>query len=266
MGQALDTITGQVTAPGATFTGWTLAAGDSLQIRNADFSKAIKLVSLWAKNQVVGELRIRSPKLHDNVHGIHEAVLASDVEPFLPESILQTLIPQDTLIAEQTGSAVAGQIEQGSLLVYYTDLPGVAARLIAPADVQKRGTNLVTVELAITPGATGGYSGQLAIDAGEDLLQANTDYAVLGFAVSARCTTVSVRGADTGNLRCSCPGEATKRDMTRDWFVRLSNASGLSLVPVINSANKGNTFVDIVQDQAAAAVTVDVILAQLAAA
>lgn len=266
MGKAVDTITGQVTAPGATFTGWTLASGDSLQIRNADFTKPIMLLGMWAKNQVAGALRLRSPKLHDNVHGIHETILASDVEPFLPESPLQKLIPQDTLIAEQTGSAVGGQIEQGSLLVYYEDLPGVAARFTDLADVQKRQLNLVTVELALTPGATGGYSGQLAIDAQEDLLQANTDYALLGYVVDARCTSVCVRGADTGNLRVSGPGETTKRDLTRKWFVHLTQQTGLALIPILNSANKGNTFVDVVQDQAAGAVTVDLILAQLAAA
>lgn len=265
MGTAMDTISGQVSAPGATFTGWTLAAGDSLQVRNGDFSKPIYLLNMWAKNQVAGELRIRSPKLHDNVKGIHEIVVVNDVEPFLSDAVMQKLIPQDTLIAEQTGSGVGGQLEQGSLLVYYTDLPGVAARFVGLADVQKRQVNLVTVELALTPGAGGGYSGQLAINAQEDLLQANTDYAILGYAVSARCTTVSVRGADTGNLRCSGPGEPTKRDFTRNWFVHLSQQTALALIPVINSANKGNTFVDVVQDQAAGAVTVDLIMAQLSA-
>jgi hypothetical protein len=266
MGFAIDTISGQVTAPGATFTNWTLASGDSLQVRNADFSKPVYLLNMWAKNQVAGELRLRSPKLHDNVHGIHESVLVADVEPFLADAVLQKLIPQDQLIAEQSGSGVAGDLEQGSLLLYYTDLPGVAARLISLADVQKRQVNLVTVELALTPGATGGYSGQLAIDAQEDLLQANTDYALLGMVVNARCTTVSLRGADTGNLRVSCPGEPSKRDTNRNWFVYLSEQTGLALIPVFNSANKGNTFVDVVQDENAGAVTVDLVLAQLAAA
>lgn len=264
MGSAIDTVSGFVTAPSSTFTAWTTAVGDTLQVRNSNPAKRTYLLEMWAFNQVAGTLRVRSPKLHDNVQGIRAGIPAASVDFLLPYQQSQTLYPQDVLIAEQTGSAVGGQIESGSLLIYYEDLPGVAGRFIDPPTLNKRGVNVVNVELAMTPGAAGGYSGQLALNAQFDLLQANTDYACTGYVVNSRCATVSLRGPDTGNLRCGGPGEPSKRDQTCEWFWKLSQWTGIPLMPIINSANKAGTFGDCVQNQAAGAVTVNWIFVQLA--
>jgi hypothetical protein len=264
MGTALDTISGYVTAPGATLTAWTPGLGDTLQIRNSNPAKRTLLMEIWAYNQAAGTLRVRSPKLHDNVQGIRANVVASQTDFWLPFQISQLLYPQDILIVEQSGSATGGNIESGGLMIYYEDLPGVAGRFIDPPGLQKRGVNIVNVELALTPGAAGGYSGQLALNAQFDLLQANTDYAVVGYVVSARCTSVCLRGPDTGNLRCSGPGEPAKKDQTCEWFWKLSQWTGIPLCPIINSANKAGTFTDCVQNQAATAVTVNWIMVQLA--
>jgi hypothetical protein len=159
-----------------------------------------------------------------------------------------------------------GQIESGGIMVWYEDLPGVAGRFIDVPTLQKRLVNIFTQETAITPGAAGGYSGQLALNAQFDLMQANTDYALMGYVVSARCCSVSMRGPDTGNLRCAGPGEPSKRDLTAQWFWYLSFLNNLPFMPIINSANKAGTFVDVVQSQAATAVTVSWVMAQLAPA
>ena len=266
MGTAIDTISGFNVAPGSTFNAWNLAVGDTLQVRNSNPAKHTLMLEAWAHNQVAGTTRIRSPKLHDNVQGIRFAVPANSVDFNMPYPVSQVLYPQDVLIAEGTGSSVAGQIESGSILVYYEDLPGVAGRFLAPQDLVKRGVNVVNVEIALTPSAAGGYSGQLALNSQFDLLQANTDYCCVGYLCSARCCTVSLRGPDTGNLRCSGPGEPLKRDQTVEWFWKLSNFTGLALCPVINSANKQGTFCDCVQNQAAAALTVNWVFVQLAPA
>lgn len=264
MGFALDTISGFVTAPGNNFTAWTTAVGDSMQIRNSNPAKRTLLLEMWGYNQAAGTLRVRSPKLHDNVQGIRAALVANQSDYLLGYPVTQTLYPQDVLIAEQTGTATAGQIESGGLLVYYEDLPGVAGRFIDGPGIQKRGVNVVNVELAMTPGAAGGYSGQLALNAQFDLLQANTDYACVGYVVSARASSVSLRGPDTGNLRCSGPAEPLKRNETCEWFWKLSDWTGIALMPIINSANKAGTFSDTVQNQAATALTVNWIFVQLA--
>ncbi len=264
MGAALEVIAGQATAPGATFTGLTMNAGNSLSIRNAALNADVRLVEMWAKNQAVGVFRIRSPKLHDNVQGIRVRNPASLVIEMLPWQTYQKLVPQDLLIAEITGSAVGGQFEQGAALIYYSDLPGQAARLTTVSDIQKRGVNIFTVESTITPSAAGGYTGAQAINANFDLFKANTDYALLGYRVDTRCCVVRWTGIDTGNLGVGGPGEPNISDVTENWFTWLSGYQNLPLIPVFNSANKFGIVTDIMQDQSAAVVVLTSIMVELA--
>jgi hypothetical protein len=182
----------------------------------------------------------------------------------IPYDIYQRLVAQDTLIAEITGSAVGGQFEQGAALLYYSDLPGQAARLTTVADLQKRGVNIFTQESTITPGAAGGYSGAQALNANFDLMKANTDYALLGYRVDTRCAVVRWTGIDTGNLGVGGPGEPAISDVTENWFSWLSRWQNLPLIPVFNSANKSGITTDIMQDQAAAAVVLTSIFVELA--
>jgi hypothetical protein len=265
MGKALEVISGRVTAPGATFTAVTMAAGSSLTIRNAPLDSDIRLLQVWADNQAAGVLRIRSPKLHDNVQGLRFDLTVSDTSPLLPYGWSQKVISQDALVVEMTGSAVAGDLEQFAALIYYANLPGSDARLMSKQDVMGRVMNIVTVENTITAGAAGGFSGEESIDAEFDLLKANTDYALLGYNVDVECSLVRWRGADTANLGVGGPGHETLRHITAYWFAMLSDAFGLPLIPVLNSANKGNVLIDVVQDENAAAVTVTSILAELGA-
>jgi len=263
MGRALELITGFVTAPSTTFTPWTLASGNSLTIRNAALDSLIQLLQAWAKNQTAGTLRIRSPKLHDNVQGLRLDAASSDVKPLLPDRFMQKLIAQDTLVVEQTGSATSGDIESGAMLIYHADLPGTDARLLTADEVMERMVNLLTVENTLALGTAGGYSGEEAIDAEFDLLKANTDYAILGYLVDVECTSVRWRSSDFGNLGVGGPGDDLGRAYTRSWFMELSMKHGLALVPVFNSANKGNTLVDGAQDENGTDVTLTTILGEL---
>jgi len=265
MGAVLDTVSFQVTAPGTgAFVASTPATGDSLTIRNTALTDPIFLLNHWVWNNAAGTTRIRSPKLHDNVQGIRREVVAAQVD--FTESLVvpQRFWPQDTLIVEQTGSATAGQIETGSILIYYANFPGIAATFIDLPTLQKNIINLFSNIVSITPGVAGGYSGALAINATEDLFIANTWYAILGFAASARVATIAVRGPDTGNLRASAPGEPGKQDITVRWFPLLTAWYGIPLIPVFNSANKASTFIDVVSNQTGGALSVNVMMAQLA--
>jgi len=263
MGRALQVITGFVTAPGATLTAWTLASGDSLSIRSAAIESPIHLLQAWADNQVAGTLRVRSPRLHDNVQGIRLDVTASDVSPLLPTGIMQRLFAQDTLVAEQSGSGVAGDIETGAVLVMYDNLPGVDGRLASWEQVKPLIKHILTVENTLALGIAGGYSGEEAIDAEFDLLKANTDYALLGYLVDVECAVVGWRGIDTGNLRVGGPGNETLRHITSEWFIRLNRLTGLPTIPVFNSANKSGILIDGAQDENGTDVTVTTILAEL---
>ncbi len=264
-GPALELLTGIATAPSTTFTAVTMASGNSNAVRNCDPNKMTRLLEAWADNQAAGNLRVRSPNLHDAVQGIRLGIIAGNVVPLLPTIGGQRLVPQDVLTIELTGSATAGDIETGCLLVYYEDLPGIAGRFLTPADLKARIKNVFTVENTLATGTAGGYSGEEAINAEFDLFKANTDYAILGYLVSAECAAVRWRGADTGNLGVGGPGDSGNYALTQEWFVRLSRLFEQALIPVFNSANKAGFLIDAAQDENGADVTVTTICAELAA-
>lgn len=264
MGLALEMISGRATAPGATLTALTMAAGNSLTVRNTSFTSDIRLINTWVFNNAAGISRLRSPKLHDNVQGIRYRADAADPVPLMPTGAWQKLTPQDTLIAEISGSATGGQIEQAQYLIWYQDLPGSQSRLANWSDIAPRVVNYLTNEVAITPGTAGGYSGQVSINSTFDLLQANTDYAILGGMTDVACAAVRVQGPDTGNLGVGFPGYMANRNFPGRFFKDLNEELGIPTIPVFNSANKNGTLVDIVQNQAGNAVNVTLILCQLA--
>jgi len=260
---AFELITGFVTAPSTTLTALTMAAGNSLTIRNTNNAGAIGLVQAWADNQAAGTLRIMSPRLHDNVQNLRLGVFASEVYPLLPAQPQQLLVSQDTLAASLSGSATASDIETACMLIYYESLPGIEARLIDPTELNRRMINLMSVENTLALGTAGGYSGQEAINAEYDQMKANTDYALIGYIVSAECACIRWQGADTGNLGVGGPGHDTNRNVTRSWFLDLSEATGVPLIPVFNSANKNGILIDGAQDENGTDVTVQSIFAEL---
>ncbi len=266
MPHALELVSGRVTAPGGTLTALTMAAGNSATVRMADLKSTAALISTWAFNNAAGIWRIRSPKLHDNVQGLRYRITASDPISEWVMGQWQKLVPQDTLTLELSGSAVGGQIEQAQLLIYYTDLPGSAARFIGIPELLQRTVNVWTTEIAITPGVAGGYSGQVAINSTFDNFKANTDYAIVGFTVDVACAAVRFTSPDFANLGLGGPGNVTSRHLNARWFYELTQKFGVPLIPVFNAANKFGTLVDIVQNQAGAAVNVTAILHELAVA
>jgi hypothetical protein len=260
---AIELLTGFVTAPSTTFTALTMASGNSLTIRNTAVDALILLAQAWAVNQTAGNLRIRSPQLHDNVQGLRLRVNASEGDPLLPKRPFQVLQTQDTLVAELTGSATAGDIEQASMLIYYESLPGIEARLITPDELRDRIVNLVTVENSLALGTAGGYSGEEALNAEFDLLRANTDYAIIGYHVSAQCCCVRWRGIDFGNLGVGGPGNELDAELTRSWFVDLAMNLDRAAIPVFNSANVAGVLVDGAQDEDGVDTVLTTILAEL---
>src|SRR5436190_8661036 len=111
MPPALDTVTSTGTAINTTLAATTIASGDSFTVKNAPLNSDILLLNAWVDNQANGEVRIRSPKFHDNVDAIRSRVLTGIVKPLLPYGVPQKLYAQDTEIVELAGSATAGDIE-----------------------------------------------------------------------------------------------------------------------------------------------------------
>jgi hypothetical protein len=260
----IQTYTG--TAINTTLAALAAVSGDSLAVPNFGLEKKAHILQLWADVQAVGTLRIRSPKMHDNVNGIRIDTIASDVRPLLPWGVPQRLYPSDNLIVELAGSATAGDIEMVTLLMAFEDLPGITARFITPEQLRARHEQLLTVENTIATGTTGGYSGAEAINAEIDQFQQGVDYAILGYKVDAECQAIGYRGPDFGNLRVGGPGDETDSDILPNWFVRLSHEFGMPLIPVFNGSNKASVLIDAAQDENGTDVTVTTFLAKLRAA
>jgi hypothetical protein len=268
MGQAIELLTGNATAPGTTFTSLTMATGNSNTIRSANLNSPVGLLGAWAFNNGAGAFRIRSPRLHDNVQGIRMIVDALDPSVRYPRyQFMQPLIPQDVLTLEITGSATAGKIECASLLVYYGDLPGVNARFITTAQLKKWGLNMMGQQTNITAGSAGGYSGQVAVNslANANNWKANTDYALMGYICDTACDAVRIQGADVGNLGIGGPGRASDPNMTAYWFCWLSDYYGIAMVPVFNAANVNAILVDVAQNDGGAAVNITFFFVELMA-
>ena len=249
MGKALQVLSGFVTAPSTTYTAWTMGSGDTLSVRSCPEGAKIHLLNMWADNQAAGFLRVRSALLHDNVIGMTAGIVASEVYPLMSSGLGQNLKSQDLLTVEQTGSATGGDIESGSLLVYYEDASGAAARLARYQDIAGRIESYMLVTNTLASGTAGGYSGEEAINAEVDQWKANRDYALLGYLNGAECCTIGWRGPDTSNFRVGGPGMENNRNLTRNWFIELSMATGLATIPIINSANKAATLIDCTQDE-----------------
>lgn len=264
VGAVLDLVSGFTTAPGAGPVALTMAAGDSLSVRQAAAAKNIRLISFWNTNKVAGFGRVRSPRMHDNINGIRALATVANGLPAMPLGWSQPLYSQDTLIAENGGSGVAAAIEQMSLMIYYDAMDGSIATFMSPADVRAKGVNMMTVRTTHAFGAAGGYSGGVAINSTDDNGKFTKYYALTGYKVSAQCGAIAYRGVDTGNLRCGGPGLLAAPHVTENWFMRLSDALGIPLVPVINWANRAGVTVDGTQDDGAAAVTLQTFLVELA--
>lgn len=263
MPAALELVSGRAVAPSTNFTGLTVNAGNSLTVRAAEQGSFILLLQIWCDTQAAGTLRVRSPRLHDNVQGIRLDTVAGDVVPLLPWGLAQPLLSQDPLTVEITGSATAGDVEAVSMLVYYQDLPGSDARLAAWEEVAPRIRHVMTIENTLALGTSGDYSGEEAINSEFDQWRADTDYALLGYFVDTECCSIRWRGADLGNYGVGGPGEPGLRHITKDWFLLLSQAYGLPLIPVFNSDNRAGVLIDGFQDENGADPTVTSIFAEL---
>jgi hypothetical protein len=260
----LDTIAFQATAPGASAAA-AAVPGDSLTIKNALAGSDVSLITFCGFQNLGGYQQITAPSFSDTTRGIRGVLATGIALPIIPIGIYQSLQAQETLSVTLSGSAVVGQIEQGWAAVWYANLPGQDGRYLTEAEVDAKTVRFVTVQATINAGITGGWSGSELITSESDLLRANTDYALLGITTNVGCAAVGVRAPDWANSRVAVPGMSTRNDYTSAWFSRLSNFTGYPCIPVFNSANKNNIFIDVLANQTGPVVGVALMLVELTA-
>lgn len=259
MGIAIDTVAGSVANPGAAFTAVVAAGGDSFTVRAFQSPDYARLERIIRGGATSGGVRVRSPRLHDNVTGIKFVTSQTPSIMLLPRQFGQPLYPVDQLVVEVTGGAA--ETDAAALGIYYSNLGGVNARLHSWGDVAGNIAELKTITVAVATGAVGTWV-DTAINATEDLLKADNDYAVLGFTVDVATMCVGLKGIDTGNLRICAAGTTDTSD-TAEQFIQQGEREGTPHIPVINSNNKANTFVSTFHNGATQNVNVELILARL---
>lgn len=259
----LDAITFSVIAAAATGSAMAPITGDSAVVRSAPNPESPLLIAAFTKAQTAGTTQIVFPYGHDTTRNIrYRNVIASPMN-MLPNACLQPMKSQDLITATLAATAVAGDVELLTLLMAYPELGGGSDKFIGYADFMSRVDEFVTIEDTITPTVASTYSGARALNAVTTSLKANRDYAVIGCVTSQSAGNLTIRGQDTGNLRCAMPASAGVQQESRDWFVQLAAWSELPMIPVINAANQSGTFIEIVQDENLAAVPFSLLLALL---
>lgn len=258
---AMEVVLGADTVAAAAFTALTAGAGNSFVVRDYPDSAQAFIWDLWAQQATAGQVRLHSARMHDDVQGLIFNVLAATTRGLFPTYARQKVYPNDQLRFEHTNGGVV-EVDCAAFLAYYTELPGVAARLSMWDQVNPNIVNLVTVNTVVAAGAVGAWSAGTVLTTTSDLLKADTDYAILGYHCSVASTCVGIQSSDTGNLRVGGPGVIEALE-TRDWFVRLSHDIGGPAIPVFNSNNKGSVLLSIA-NPAGAAANVTLFLAQLA--
>lgn len=261
---ALDTIAAFQTVVASNLAVGVMAPGDSAVVRNFPSSASAKLLDLFYDDVTSPQpARIRSALLHDNVRGIQVTPGVTAPSKLLPSWALQDLEAQDLLTFELSTAAATGKALLAAA-IYYSQFPGAASRLYSPGDILGNIDNIKPLYVAIGAGANvAGTWLDTVITTTENLLHANSDYAVLGITFDQAVACIGIKSGDTGNLRCCVPG-GVNNPYGDDYFVRKSLETGLALIPVINSANAGSTFLSIISSAATgAAGTAQIILAEL---
>lgn len=261
MGYAADSILVAAVNPGAGPTaGTATASGDSLSVRSFAPQDTAVLDNIIRMGTTAGFVQVRSPLFHDNVRGIRITPAESPSVFSLPGEAMQKLQPQDTLTVELSGGAAETDI--AVLQVYYTNLPGASARLHQWGDIANNIKSIKPISVAVTTSGTVGAWNDALLTTTENLLHANTDYAVLGYMSNAALGAVGLKGIDTSNLRVCGPG-STQEYPTSAFFVRMAQQTGRPYIPVFNSANANGTFVSTCAATASVAATVELICAEL---
>ena len=262
MGALLVCDAGAVSDPGAVITAVPAGAGSSFTVRGVGQTSTQQLVGLARGGATKGIVRVRSPYLSDNVQGIRYAVAAGIQDDLLSLVGAQNLQPQDTLTVEVTGGAA--EYDGALLSTYYSDLSGASPKLHMPGDISGSSEYITTWQVSAAASATPGAWANSLITSLYDESQANRWYAIMGYVVDTPVLGVAINGADTSNFNVGGPG-VTEPFRTKAYFADLSLALGKPCVPCVNTANKGNTNVAVVDVVASTAVNVTLVVAVMPA-
>jgi hypothetical protein len=256
----MELITASATAAATTGTAATAVGTDSLTVKNGRGD--IDIVALWQTNQTAGFGQLIFPSGHDTTRGWRAGVGIGVNVGLLSLRQVINVQAQELLAVTLAATAVAGDVENFSMLIRYKDFPGIDARMLNEDAVLKRTEKLTTIENSLASTAGPSYGTPELITADSDLLLANRDYALLGLTCRTAVHTVYMTSPDFGNVRIGAPG-MLRYDIGSQWFMLQSRLHGEPLVPVFNSGNRSNIFIGVATDENAGTFVVTAHLALL---
>jgi hypothetical protein len=254
---------------GGAFEALAAGSGDSLSVQDFAPGSRAEIVETWGANHAHAcDFDIRSPDFHDNTRGLRMAYnfaptvagTQDRAQVLTPPYVRQPLYRTDNLIVEVNGTAADNvQCDQ---LHYFENASGGDQALATWAEIQNRIVDTLGIKVAVVAGATGDYGTARAINADDDRLKADTQYAILGIQAQLSATLVTIKGPDTANRRVGQPVSYFEH-ATNGWFVDLSLKYNLPTIPIISSNNKGNTLLEAAAVAGAVVTAAVVLMAEL---
>src|SRR6266702_3149587 len=207
MPQGLQTITfSKVSLTGGAFEALAPIGTDSATFFNVPQGSMAFLGEIYGVNNLHAcEISITASRFHDQVFGIRASITSGATTAPVNRSVCispigldQPIFPSDVLSVQANGTAADDVIV--TLLIYYQDIPGIHARLATYDYVKQNAKNIVGINTNLTPGD--GVAGTaVALNAADNRLHANTDYALLGYTSNLAFGSLAISGIDTGNLK-----------------------------------------------------------------
>ena len=261
MGLAIDSIGFAATNPGAAPASGNavLNGGDSSTIRAFSPTGKAYIDVISRQGVTEGFVEVRSPLLHDNVRGLHLITTESPAVLLLPQEVGQPMRSADATTITISGGAA--EVDAGFIGVYYTDLPGAAAKLHMWSELANNVLNLHPVEVDFATTAGGAWL-DTVLTTTQNLMKADTWYALLGYTTDQPVTAVGIKGPETANMRVCGPGPTTSF-RTDEYFIWMSERHGRPYIPCVNANNRAALFVSCMA-VASAATKVELIFAELA--
>src|SRR5207302_1455876 len=258
-------------ATGAAFASDALAAnsGDSLSVLNfVDGSDAYVEEIVSGNSAHKCEFAIFGARFGDPIlgyrfeHMFNPTLSGADGEPqlTLPPSVDLPVYRTDTLTIQSLCTA-ADNLNL-VLQMYYENVEGTHQRLVSWQQISANIERYLGIEVTVTPGTTGNYGTAVAINANDDRLVGDYDYALLGYTVDQPVLSIGIKGPDTGNFRICMPGNFDQR-RNAGWFQDQDFRRPTPHIPIINALNKATTFLDGLSASNAGATKVSLVLAQL---
>ena len=247
MPQGLQLITfSKVAISGSAWESVSPISGDSATFFNVPQGSQAYVAEIWGTDNLHAcEIAVYGTRWHDQTYGVRGSITSGAATAPVNRAVCinsigvdQPIYPSDVLTVQCNGTASDDVII--TLLVYYRDIPGIHARLATPQYVQQHAKNLVGINTNLTPGD--GVAGTaVALNAADNRLHANTDYALLGFTSNLAFASLTIQGIDTGNLKVGGPVLGMpEHDASLFWDYAVAYG-GAPLIPVINSNNAGST-------------------------